>query len=127
MERLPYVTHVRQAYEHVGKNYDWYIHSRAQSPNFVAAVAWVLENSSHVPTYDPELLALEAEHYLVQVMKGEVKGNAHRIAVAKHFAPLPRKGQGTGKGGRQIFRADDDMGLTNLPSSFSVNGPSAEG
>ena len=122
LERRPYVMDDRAAYEHIGKGYRWFIEGRKRSPNFNAAVEWVKAEVPHIPTYDLELLAMEAQHYLAQILKGEIKvSETSRIAVAKHFS-AHKKGSGVGKGGRQIFRADDADGLTGLPSQFSANG-----
>ncbi len=121
LERLPYVTNDQAAYEHVGKKWRWLHFSKLNSPNFKNAIDWVKTSLPRIPTYDEEVLALEAEHYLVQVLRDQVKGDPHRISVAKD---LRTRKKGRGKGGRQIFRATDEEGpgLTGLPRDFTENG-----
>ncbi len=121
LERRPYVVSDTSCTHAIGKTYDWFRNSSFVSKPFKEAIAWVKANMPKIPPYDEELVAAEAQHYLVQVLRGEVEGDQYRIAVAKELRSKTGTGPG-GKGGRKIFRADDAEPLTGFPSQFSQNG-----
>mgnify|MGYP001562636319 CR=1 FL=1 len=130
VRRRYHATHIECA-KAVGKNRFWYIHSVKHSVNFRAAIQWVMERTTFVPDYETKHMAREARHYLMQVLRGETKGEAQRITVARALMGL-RDGNeppevpegagpiGVGRGGRRTFRPQDMVGLPERGKAVSV-------